>query len=350
MLESKWPKNRINSGLFSLVVFRLNHPQKLKTYPIFTPIGLLIVRLGSTTKCVRARSIAHPTFKRRECSMRSMLCVFLVACLASIAVDSQGAMILAGTSHSIDFNSIGSGIPSGVTVRTGATSSALGDVGIFSTSTSSWGTASGNFRNVASSDGTTLGSDAGSTDQSNFANRAIGLRQTGDFGDPGAALTFQIQDTLGFENFTWKIDVGVLDIETRTTPLSFQVAMGDTPTTFTTLGVLSPENFGLTTQTFNLSSGVENSAQTLWLRVAALSATTGSGSRDTIGFDNFVLTYSDATAVPEPSSLLVAAIGCIGGVVARYRRRKSAVESTTTADAEVAKKVARSEKRDFLFF
>lgn len=331
MLESKEPKNRINSGLFSLVVFRLNHPQKLKIYPIFTQIGLLIVRLASTTKCVRARSIAHPTYKRRECSMRSMLCGVLVACLASIAVDSQGAFILAGTSYSLDFNSIGSGLPSGVTVRTGASGSSLGDLQTFIEATTSWGTTSGNFRNVASSNGTTLDSAANSTEQSNFANRAIGLRQTNDFGDPGAALTFQIQDTLGFENFTWKIDVGLLSLQSRTTPLSFQVATGDTPTTFTTLGVLSPETFGLTTQTFNLASSVENSSQTLWLRVAALSATTGSGSRDTIGFDNFVLTYSEATAVPEPSSLVVAAIGCIGGVVARYRRRKSTVDPTTTA-------------------
>jgi len=260
-----------------------------------------------------------------------MLSGLIVVCLAFVAVDAKGGIILAGTSRTIDFDSIDSELPSGVTVRTGATSSFLGAQQTFSSTSISWSSNTGNFRNIASSDGTSLGFGADAEQQMGFVNRAIGLRQTGTFGDPGAALTFQIQDTLGFQNFTWKIDVGVLDVEGRTTLLSFQFATGATPTTFTTLGTLSPETFGLTTQTYNLSSGVEDSAETLWLRVAALGSTTGSDSRDTIGFDNFVLTYSDVTAVPEPTSLAVAAIGCIGGVVIRYRRRKSAVEPSTTA-------------------
>ncbi|MDE3125696.1 MAG: hypothetical protein KGK14_09300, partial [Bacteroidota bacterium] len=100
------------------------------------------------------------------------------------------AQVFLGTSpFTQNFDTIGSGLPNGFTVRTGATNTALGTpVASFNTATTSWFSTSGRFGNYASATGLVPSTPAST--QGTIANRALGVRQTGSFGDPGAAFVF----------------------------------------------------------------------------------------------------------------------------------------------------------------
>jgi len=95
----------------------------------------------------------------------------------------------------------------------------------------------------------------------------------------------------------------MLRVNDRSTTWDIQYGVGVAPTSFTTLGTYSDSGvFGSTTQTFNPSdfgSNLDNQLDVVF-RVVTLSATSGSGSRDTFAIDNFSI-----TAIPEPSSALM---------------------------------------------
>jgi autotransporter-associated beta strand protein len=183
------------------------------------------------------------------------------------------------------FNSLASGLPTGWTVRTGANASALGTTVSPVTTATEWGSTSGNFRNVASH-------TASPTDQAAATDRALGVRQTGSFGDTGAAFVYQFS-TLGQTPQELSVDLQMLSVQPRSTTWTIQVAAGATPSTWTTLGTYSdPGSFGSTTVSYDATdlSGIADQA-TAWFRVVALGASTGSGNRDTLALDNFSLSY-----------------------------------------------------------
>jgi autotransporter-associated beta strand protein len=193
------------------------------------------------------------------------------------------------------FNSLASGLPTGWTVRTGASASNLGTIVTPVLTATEWGSTSFNFRNVASH-GSSLASTASPTDQAAATDRALGVRQTGASGgaggDPGAAFVYQFS-TLGQTPQELSVDLQMLSVQTRSTTWTIQVAAGATPSTWTTLGTYSdPGSFGSTTVSYDATdlSGIADQA-TAWFRVVALGATTGSGSRDTLALDNFSLSY-----------------------------------------------------------
>jgi hypothetical protein len=231
----------------------------------------------------------------------------------------KGALILSGTSYSQNFDGIGGGSPTGWDVYTSASSSSLGSVATFNTTISTWTEtgkiASGGFWNVASADG--LSSGSSSTAQNNSTDRAIGFRQiaTGGF-DPGAAVVLNVQNTAGLGNFALSLKIQFLADNSRSTDLVLDYRIGDSGN-FTSLGTYSdPNTFGSTTISFNSSdlSGWNNQSSDIWFRIVALSASTGTGSRDTFGIDDFSLSYSP---VPEPGTWgFIASLGllAIGGL------------------------------------
>jgi len=219
---------------------------------------------------------------------------------------ADAALVLTGTSYVQDFNGIGSGLPADWSVNTGASASSLGTAGAtYNATPTSWVDTGGAFKNVASSG---LGSGASVADQTAAADRALAIRQTGAFGDPGAAFVLEVANTAGLNNFSLSIDLQMLSVQTRSTIWSVQYGLGASPTSFTTLGTYSdPGTFGSTTFAANSTalSGINNQFQEVWFRVVALNSTTGSGSRDTFGIDNFGLSYS---AVPEPTTFIAGAL------------------------------------------
>lgn len=229
--------------------------------------------------------------------------------LAGAVITANATLSLSGTSYSQNFNSIGSGLPAGWSVNTGASDSSLGTVGAtYTAAATSWGAGTGAFRNMASF-GSGLASGASVANQAAATDRALGIRQIDTFGDPGAAFVLGIANTAGLNNFSLALDLQMLSVQGRSTVWSVQYGLGASPSSFITLGTfLDPASFGSTLFTLNSAalSGIDNQSQEVWFRVAALSATTGSNSRDTFAIDNFSLTYSvipPAGAVPETSTV-----------------------------------------------
>ena len=96
------------------------------------------------------------------------------------------SVTLSSSPYTQNFDAIGTALPNGWSIRLNASSSALGAEQVFVSTPASWGNTSGAFKNYASATG--LSSSSSLTIQGNSTNRALGIRQTGSVGDPGAAF------------------------------------------------------------------------------------------------------------------------------------------------------------------
>jgi hypothetical protein len=237
--------------------------------------------------------------------------VAALVCSAAFNVQSVWAQVtLSGTNYTQNFNTLGSGLPPGWSVRTNASAASLGTVAAFNPATVSWSTSTGQFANGAGTVLNALTAATGaetSTQQSAFTNRCLIIRQQASspfFGNPGAALVFQIANTIGLSNLTFSVDLNMLSVQTRSTTWTIDYAVGDAPTAFTGLGTYSdPGIFGSATQTYSLGADANDQTNNVWIRIVALAAATGtSGACDTFGIDNFILNYRG------PSGLTLAAM------------------------------------------
>jgi hypothetical protein len=228
------------------------------------------------------------------------LLLLLSLILASKKNFSQ--VTLSGTSYSENFNGIGSGLPTGFTVRTGATATSLGTTQALTVAATAWNNTSGAFKNFASANG--LASSATTADQSASTDRSLGIRQTGTFGDPGAAFTFQIVNTAGLTSFQLSFKLQSLDITSpRTTTWLVQYGLGSSPSSFTTVTTV-PSTITTGTLSFtnnnvfvDFGTALDNQSQNVWIRVVTLSASTGSGNRASSAIDDFSLTYSSGGVI-----------------------------------------------------
>jgi prepilin-type N-terminal cleavage/methylation domain-containing protein len=242
------------------------------------------------------------------------------ACVAIAASPTAaGLLTLSGTSYVQSFDSLGTAsgsatLPAGWDVRTGATGTALGTVGP-SVIKQTWGDNAKGFINTASATG--LSSNASTESQRASTNRAVGVRTASDFGDPGAAFNLNF-DSTRLTLTAGSIDLMLLDVEPRSVTWSLQYGLGTTPTSFTTIATWAdPGVWGTTPITFSSAALTAMSNQpSVWFRVAALSASTSTGARDTIAIDNFQIAF-----VPEPSALASAIAGGACSVILLARRR-----------------------------
>lgn len=210
---------------------------------------------------------------------------------------STSAIDLVSSPQTLDFNGIGSGLPSGVSVRTGSTANAVGTAAAFTSTTTSWTSSGGGFVNCASAAGLLSSSDAAT--QASSTDRVPAVRQTGSFGDPGAGFVFKIANTTGKSNLKVSVDLMSLGPVTstiaRTTTWILDYGIGENPTSFTSTGVTATTaNGAFTTSTLmhNFSPALDNLPSPVWIRVVALTSSSGSGSRAMTGVDNLTLTWS----------------------------------------------------------
>jgi hypothetical protein len=242
----------------------------------------------------------------------TIFCALFTVIAGASSLKAATINLSAGT-YTENFNSITTTAASGWDVRTAASASSLGTVGSYTATATAWGDSTGSFKNFASSN--SLTSAATSTVQNAAADRALGIRQSGTFGDPGASFNFNFSSSaLTVSSIT--IDLEMVSVQARSTAWTVQYGIGAAPTSFTTLTTFSdPGTFGSTTLSFTTSqfgTNLDNVSQA-WFRIVALSGTTGSGSRDSFAINNFSI-----TAVPETSTSLLGAIG----VIALLRRRR----------------------------
>ncbi|HRJ46820.1 MAG TPA: PEP-CTERM sorting domain-containing protein [Opitutaceae bacterium] len=243
----------------------------------------------------------------------------------STALTAHAQVVLTGTSYTQDFNAIGSGLPAGWSVSTSATLSALGDAAIFTQAATVWSSTTGVFRNIASNTGTT--SDNTATQNAN-TDRALGWRPVGvtseNTGPRQGAVTFALANTSGLQNFNLSVSIFTANDVANNQTYALEYRVGTTGN-FTSLGTYTTGTpFNPTTLTANsvTLSALNNQSEYVFIRIRGTSLT-GTGNLDTLGIDNFSLTY---TAVPEPSTYaFLAGVAVLAFVVARRRYRPCAV-------------------------
>jgi prepilin-type N-terminal cleavage/methylation domain-containing protein len=230
-----------------------------------------------------------------------------------------GLLTLSGTTYSESFDSLGTGtgattLPAGWDVRTTATGTTLGTISP-SVVRQTWGDNAKGFINTASATG--LSTNASTESQNASTNRALGVRTANDFGDPGAAFNLNF-DSTDLTLTAGSIDLMMLSVQARSVTWSLQYGLGTAPASFTTFATWAdPGIWGTTPITFSSAALAAMSNQpSVWFRVVALSASTGTGFRDTIGIDNFQIAF-----VPEPSTLVCAIVGAVCSVVVLTGRR-----------------------------
>lgn len=232
--------------------------------------------------------------------MKKILLALAVVCSGHHAFSQ---VTLTGTNYLQNFDSLGSGLPTGWTTRIGVSSSNIGTALAFSNtsaaaSINTWGDSTAAFKNYASATG--LVSNSSTAAQAGSTNRALGVAPSASFGDVATnftAFVLQLNNTTGFENFSLSMDAMVLSSQTRTNVWTLDYGTGASPTSFTTLtNWTTPATFGTTTLSISSTSlaGIANLSDNVWFRFTLLSTSTGSGSRDRIGIDNFSLSYTAA--------------------------------------------------------
>jgi hypothetical protein len=199
----------------------------------------------------------------------------------------------------LNFDGTTPALPTGVTIRIGASATAIGTEATYNNANNyHWATTSSGARSYASG---TLGAGLDSATQATATNRAIGYRQTGTAGtggDPGVAFVFKLANTTGKTNFNLSFLLQSLDAASaRTTTWAVDYALGDNPTTFTAVtptGTVTTGNstFSSNTVTAAFGTALNNQAQTVWIRIVVLTASTGAGSRATSAIDNVSLTWN----------------------------------------------------------
>jgi len=253
--------------------------------------------------------------------LRNRQYLFAFVILGLVAANAHAQFTLTGISYTQNFDSVALGLPSGWDVRTAANATSLGTAATFNTAQVSWGTATGQFANMASSDG--LLSGASVALQNASSDRVIGVRQVaaGNF-DPGAAIDFNFNASLASFSGTGtalSLSLQMLSVQSRSTTWSIQYGTGSSPSSWTTLstwsdpGVFGATNFAFTGTQLSALSGQSDA----WIRVVALAASTGVNNRDSIGLDDLTLNFS---AVPEPGTWLAGALA-VGAIAFSQRRR-----------------------------
>ncbi|BAZ07512.1 calcium-binding protein [Calothrix sp. NIES-3974] len=208
------------------------------------------------------------------------------------------------TEYYENFDSLGSGLPFGWLVYTGATTSTVGTSANLTTTPTAWGDSGGNFKNFAAND-TGLQSNATPTSQNSATDRALGIRQTGSFGDPGASFVLTIDNTLGLQNFELSFKAQMLSVQPRSTMWTIDYRVGNSGS-FNILGTYpDPGAFGSSTLNFaNFGTNINNQSEQVQIRISALSSSTVSGNRDSFGIDDFKLTYTLVDNNPPIVTLL----------------------------------------------
>ena len=221
------------------------------------------------------------------------------AALMTFATTGWGQLTLpAGTSYTETFNSIGTALPTGWTVRTGATSSARGTSQAFANTSNTWADTGGSFKNLASANG---GSSSDTTATQNArTDRALGIRQTGTFANPGGSFELELASTTGKTGFGLSIKHQMLSVQARST--TWTVQYSTTGTSWTNLGTYTdPGIWGSTTGSYSFGTAIDNLSGPVYIRVVALTASTGGSSNDTYAVDDFVLSWANASASTPPT-------------------------------------------------
>jgi hypothetical protein len=206
-----------------------------------------------------------------------------------------GLINLGSSPYLQNFDGIGSGLPSGISVKTGATASVLGTDAAFATAPALWNNTGGGFKNFASGN-----NDQGVT-QNTATDRALGVRQV-TATDPGVAFVFQVLNTTGKINFVLDFNLQSLDASSpRTTTWRVDYGFGLNPSSYTVAGTTGTLTTGGSTFTdnpihVNFGNALDNQSGVITIRIVTVTASSGSTNRPSTGIDDFALSWEDPAA------------------------------------------------------
>ena len=228
---------------------------------------------------------------------------FLLAML--ISYGGYGQVSLGASPYVEQFNNISGGLPTGFSVVSGSSATALGNPATYNSAVTNWNSTTGRFANYASATG--LASNTTTTVQSATTNRALGLRQTAALGDPGGAFVFQIANTSNRSAFKLSFLLQSLDVSSpRKTIWSVDYGIGAAPSSFIPVTTnpadvsTGASSFLNTEVTADFGNALNNINDVVTIRIVVLSSSTGSGNRPTSAIDDFNLSWTDGNA-PVPS-------------------------------------------------
>lgn len=237
----------------------------------------------------------------------SMRKQFLLVSFVILAGNAMAQLTLPASSpYTQNFDGIGTSLPTGWTARTGATATNLGTSTSHTAAATGWGDNAGAFKNFASADGLTSTSNTAA--QLGSTDRSLGVRQSGSFGDPGAAFVLQLANTTGKTSFNLSFKLQSLDTAaTRTTTWRVDYGLGTSPTTFNAVTTLpatitTSSTWGSTNVTVTLPAAIENQTGNVWIRIVSIVASTSTGNRPSSAIDDVSLSWSAACAAPTVSS------------------------------------------------
>lgn len=259
--------------------------------------------------------------------MRTIRLGLLLFALLTFVRALFAQITLTGTAYAQDFNTLDASLPAGWSVYTDASLGSLGTAASFTSTATSWSatTPGTSFRNI-SSDAGALASD-GAPIQAANSNRAVGLRPL-NAGTRDGAITLEISQTVGFENFSLSLRLFTANNVTNDQTYAVEYRLGNSGD-FTQIGSIFSTGtpFGATNLTANsiTLSALNNQSSSVFIRVRGTTGTSQSGNLDTLGLDDFSLTYS-ATAIPEPSTFatIFGLVVLFGVMISRRRLAKSA--------------------------
>jgi DNA/RNA endonuclease YhcR with UshA esterase domain len=236
------------------------------------------------------------------------LILSIIFCQVSFLLYAQ--VTLTSSPYTENFDSIGQGLPTGWTLRTGATASSPGNISsTFNKNTIGWNSTAGAFKNFASGDiGSAAASDTSATGvQKTATDRALGIRQTSAFGDNGSAFVLQLANTSGKTGLVLKFKLQSLDANSpRVATWKIDYAIGASPTSFTSDSqsfTTGGSKFSNTDVTVNFGASLDNQTEPIWIRIVTLSATSGSGNRPSTAIDDVSLEFN-SNGTPSPNLVI----------------------------------------------
>lgn len=249
----------------------------------------------------------------------------LTLAVASLFPPELRSQFVISNNYSQNFDSLGTGLPTGWGTYGQVTTASLGTAVAFTNTNSgatinSWSNTTGAFKNLASAAGLTQTSTVAAQQAS--LDRVLGIRPTGTFGDVNnnfASMSFNFS-TLGVQVTGLGLDAMVLATEGRTKLWDIQYGLGASPIDWTTLATFTSgsdwytQSYAFTTN--NFGSLLDNQSS-VWFRFSSTTLSTGSGSRPTVGIDNFSL-----QVVPEPNTWVLLCLSCaLLGILGLWRFR-----------------------------
>lgn len=238
--------------------------------------------------------------------MRNFVPKFLGIFLVFFVTSTSAQVTLSGPPYVQTFDNIGTdSLPTGFTVRTGATAAALGTAAPLTKAATPWSNSTGRYSNYAAGG---IGSGSTTAQQAAATNRLIGVRESGTFGDPGAAFVFQVANTSSMTGFTLDFELQSLDITApRTCAWQVDYGFGANPSTFTTVTTAPTPlstggaKFFTTLVHADFGTALDNQSDVVTIRIVQTAASGGSGTRPVTGIDNFFLNWTNSGGGPSPT-------------------------------------------------